>query len=59
MESGAHGSGKGRRERRCNIYGNEVVIAAAGGRTLVRCGEDPRLYTRRPLVGEWPPSPGG
>jgi desulfoferrodoxin-like iron-binding protein len=41
-----------------NICGNEVVIPTAGGRTLVCCGEDPRLYTRRLLVGEWPASPG-
>jgi hypothetical protein len=43
---------------KCNIFGNEVVITMAGGRALIRCREDPRLYTSRPLVGEWPPSPG-
>jgi len=25
---------------RCNICGNEVVVTAAGGGTLVCCGED-------------------
>ncbi|TKJ28054.1 MAG: hypothetical protein CEE40_12605 [Chloroflexi bacterium B3_Chlor] len=25
---------------RCNVCGNEVVVTAAGGGTLVCCGED-------------------
>ena len=36
---------------RCNICGNEVVVTAAGGGTLVCCGEDmEQLETIGPTV---------
>jgi desulfoferrodoxin-like iron-binding protein len=36
---------------RCNICGNEVTVTAAGGGTLVCCGEDmEQLETLTPTV---------
>ena len=46
---------------RCNICGNEVTVTAAGGGTLVCCGEDMKKINGKPdatTAGNLPDSGG-
>ncbi|MBU2536065.1 MAG: desulfoferrodoxin FeS4 iron-binding domain-containing protein [Chloroflexi bacterium] len=43
---------------RCNICGNEVVVTAVGGGTLVCCGEDMEKLSNRTVSQETLPPDG-